>query len=1130
MNQLRQFDSRRNGRSTQRRSLGRAVWVSILFLAQVLQPAFARAQSTPAWSATLDVQTPSYTLSADGVEVSGYGVNLVPGAPALPVWSTVVELPPNGDYQVTYESLAPQTLPQQITLAAAKVPDAITFQADQAGAALGELPSVAPVIEKPDPAIYTVNAFYPASLVVEGEVQWQRGKRLLPLRVFPFQYNPVTQKLQYHPHISVRVMTTAGEAKQPIADVPAHNPAASTSGALRIRTESAGMFRLTYADLQTAGVDLAQVDPATFAMSYLGQPIAIEVVGAEDGHFDAGDLVVFYAQRYVGRYGAQNTYWLTYGGAAGLRMTSRTVTPTGSEPVVTTITQTVHIERNTTYYPSYQPPQNSDHWFDDALSVDQAAGVLSVTRNYALPLDDPLSTGTIQIHAALHGGADRPVNPDKSIALYLNDHWITTHQWEGKTYTEFDASTSASWLGSSNQLKLVAAVDQIPNIQFYLVSPDWLEVTYPAFAEAEGDKLYIESIAEGAKQVVAAGFTTPDISVYDLRNPNQPVRILSKTTAPEATSYALSFWDADLPDPSYYLSSYAALLAPAAIEPDTPSSWQDPNHAADYIAIVHSSFWSAIDPLLTHRANEGLRVAKVDVQDIYDEWSYGRLDPEAIRSFLSYAYHNWNGGGQPPRYVVLVGDGTNDPFNVIPNAVPSFIPPYHAYVDPWLGEIPVDNRYVSVDGPNDNVPDMVIGRIPALTAEQVTNVVNKVIAYETTAPGGDWQRRVVFVADNYADPAGNFHALSDDIRNNWLPSGYEATSIYYKSGTYTTGAAMRTAIKTAVNNDALMVQWFGHGNVIRWGSVDMFNNNDVATLNANDTWPIIVTYTCLNAYFHYSYPDYPAFGEVLVRASQRGAAAVIGGAGYEVGYSLSLFNQGIARAVFQQRIPRAGDAFYSAKQYYFANATSFLDVIDSITYFGDPAMKMRLPESPLVASDLTFDLTLSRDWAPPGVPVTATAQLTNTGLLDTDANFAINLPTDKLAAPTHLVATVPTVTYNAGLQQVLWDTHVVPQAAAQASFTTSILPAETVCQAITIDGQVTDDLNVTTNITATLNVVVPDVDCDNDVDILDIQQITARWGAHAGDLAYHPRYDLDADDMISVQDIIADASHWSVVQ
>ena len=52
---------------------------------------------------TLRVQTPTYTLDAIGLRVDGYGANDVPGAPALPAWGTVVELPPAGDWTLTVE-------------------------------------------------------------------------------------------------------------------------------------------------------------------------------------------------------------------------------------------------------------------------------------------------------------------------------------------------------------------------------------------------------------------------------------------------------------------------------------------------------------------------------------------------------------------------------------------------------------------------------------------------------------------------------------------------------------------------------------------------------------------------------------------------------------------------------------------------------------------------------------------------------------------------------------------------------------------------------------------------------------------------------------------------------------------
>ncbi len=58
--------------------------------------------------------------------------------------------------------------------------------------------------------------------------------------------------------------------------------------------------------------------------------------------------------------------------------------------------------------------------------------------------------------------------------------------------------------------------------------------------------------------------------------------------------------------------------------------------------------------------------------------------------------------------------------------------------------------------------------------------------------------------------------------------------IYYNRD-YFSGDAMRAAIKAAFNNDALLVQWFGHGSRFRWGSVSMFNTFDPPALAANDS-------------------------------------------------------------------------------------------------------------------------------------------------------------------------------------------------------------------------------------------------------------------------------------------------------
>ena len=434
--------------------------------------------------------------------------------------------------------------------------------------------------------------------------------------------------------------------------------------AVRIYTTARGLYHLTYTDLISAGVTISEMVPSTLAMTYLGQPIDIQVAdGNGNGHFDPGDEIIFYAEPYQGRYMTRNVYWLTYGAAAGARMNSRGVTPTGSEPLVTTITQTLHVEYDRDYRSLYHRPDNADHWFDTQLDVSTLTGVFTKSVTYTLNLDDPITaTGAIGLRVVLHGGQDNAtLNPDQSVSVRVNNHLVGVYQWEGSTDYTVTANAPATWLDAvTNTLTLQTAVSQLPGITTYWVSPDWVEVAYPALAKTQNDRQYIEGVESGSNEVAVSGFTTSTVSVYDVRDARHPAVITSTLAHSVSGTTTLHFWDADLPAPAYFLSTAAALMPPAAIELDTPSTWRSSANDYDYIAIVPRALWEPIDPLLAHRAAEGLRVAKVDVQDIYDEFNYGLIDPEAIRSFLAYAYHNWNSGGEPPRYVMLVGDGHYD--------------------------------------------------------------------------------------------------------------------------------------------------------------------------------------------------------------------------------------------------------------------------------------------------------------------------------------------------------------------------------------------------------------------------------------------------------------------------------------
>ncbi len=892
------------------------------------------------------VETPQYTLDSQGLRVPGYAPNDIPGAPQLPVWTTVVEVPAGADWSVIEVGADEQILVAPAPLPAAPVTK-LHLEGPLSEFSPEAIADALALEDDPDRAIYGASRLYPSQVVQAGPEGTAGEKHLLPIRVYPFQYNPVTGAIHYRPRIEFSIHFTQGQASPAgaasiIAPAPPGNAGAP---GLLIRTGERGLYRLTGAALSAAGVPVASVSPDQLAMWYAGQPVDIEVTGSEDGKFDGSDAVLFYAEPYEGRYMKQNVYRLTWSGGAGGRVSSRTGTPSLTAPPVTTIRQRARVEKDRSYYSTYSDlARDADHLFDNPLYPNASAPTAAVT--YTLTLENASPDGDAEIRVGVHGGqnlTDR--TPDQSLRLRLNGTSFGPYQWEGSvTHIVTQTIPAAGLVAGDNQLALEASLTQLPGIAYYWVSPDWAEIVYPAKAYASNNRRYVEAVigldeepapvtphrlylplvvknspqtqaaalqGAGGKDVAVGGFTTPGIRVYDVGNARHPVLLTGVVETGGAGRYTVTF--AGAAAESYYLAAEAGFLTPASLQLDSPSTLASPANTADYIAIVHRSLWDAAQPLLDHRAAEGLRVAKVDVQDIYDEFSGSRVDPEAIRAFLAYAYHSWNAGGDRPRYVLLVGDGHYDFKGSVRPDLPNLIPPYLLAIDPTIGETAADNRFVSVDSDADFLPEMAIGRIPAKTPADVTAAVDKILAYETRAAPGAWQQRAVFVADTKDDPVYHFHALSDATRTT-LPPLYQTQTIYYdkSSANLNTPAKMKAAIKSAFDGGALYLQWFGHASRTFWGKDKPWELSDPPKLAENSVWPFTANYSCWTGYFInlQASPQYGNSEQVLAETTlltpKKGSLVDFAPTGLHVGSDLVELDQLLANAIFTQRIDRAG--------------------------------------------------------------------------------------------------------------------------------------------------------------------------------------------------------------------------------
>ena len=105
-----------------------------------------------------------------------------------------------------------------------------------------------------------------------------------------------------------------------------------------------------------------------------------------------------------------------------------------------------------------------------------------------------------------------------------------------------------------------------------------------------------------------------------------------------------------------------AMKGPVSVTANQPSSWHSAQAGADMVIISHGDFIDKLAPLVALRQSQLLKVAVVNVVDLYDEFNYGVKSPYALRTFLSTANTVWT---KKPRWVLLVGGATFDPRNYL---------------------------------------------------------------------------------------------------------------------------------------------------------------------------------------------------------------------------------------------------------------------------------------------------------------------------------------------------------------------------------------------------------------------------------------------------------------------------------
>ena len=518
-----------------------------------------------------------------------------------------------------------------------------------------------------------------------------------------------------------------------------------------------------------------------------------------------------------------------------------------------------------------------------------------------------------------------------------------------------------------------------------VVMLNWIEADFlrePSFHEGQSR---FEVDADGAEQTLSIGFVA-DGQGWLYGSGSGRVAITGGQNRAES---------GHLGDGPFFSVIGNAYREADRIVTDHPSALKTAYRQTDYIMIAHRRLIESVQPLAEfHRAN-GLSVAVVDVEDIYDEFNHGIQHPRSLHDFVQWAYDNWE---KPrPRFVLLAGDASWDYKNLTaddaryadwtyrPGEARRFVKNqsssyekladlnHRNLVPTWgyqssQGHAASDNWLVCVDG-DDIYPDLAVGRIPVTEPEEMAAVIRKTIAYAKQGPAGPWRKDLLFITNE----SKGFQRASDRTAAVFEERGYNALKIYPSPEEKANEKHTQEMI-SAFDEGLLMVQFLGHGGRYIWrtGPPDLLKNHDLFTLEHLDALaptgklPFVISLTCYSAPF--DHPAADSIGEKLLRIDGKGAIGVFA-ASWRNSPSPSM-----GRIVMDEMTtPGAtiGEALMRAKRR-IRSAT----LVETYNLLGDPAISLNL------APDV--EPPDPNEGKTPGIPSTPKSETSTAATIRTD--------------------------------------------------------------------------------------------------------------------------------------------------
>ena len=678
--------------------------------------------------------------------------------------------------------------------------------------------------------------------------------------------------------------TFSTAAMQILANVGSQNAA-------KIQVKQEGWYRISQAQLVGAGIS-ANVDPTKLQLFVDGQEIPMIVNGEKDRKFESSDSIEFYGLGLDTTYTDSRVYWVVAGTQAGKRVGS--ASSRGGAGIAGTFPYTVE-RKDRIYYLGAVRNLDAENFFGE-LVINQPTDQVLTLQNVAQ------TDGTASIEITMQAVSKVSHN----VAVSLNDMPIGNILFDGFTLGTFNAVVPQSLLREGANVVRLIAQNGLADYSFV----GHIRVTYAHTYKADNNVLRFS--APGAQQVTIDGFTSGDVRLVDITDAGavQEVRGSVKSqggvssitvTVPGAGErLLLAFTDGQAKNA-------------AGISQNQPSNWRSTNQGADLIMITRGDLAASLGSLKSLRQSQGLAVATVDIQDIYDEFGFGHKTPYAVKDFLAYAKTSWK---KAPQFVLLAGGASFDPRNYLGLGDYDVVPT--KMVDTQVNETASDDWFADFSGRG--LPELAIGRLPGRSAAELAGMVSKVVSYDSSTPS----ETALLVSDR--NDGFDYEAATATIRS-LLP---ETLRIEEINRSQLDDGTARAQLLAGINQGQKLINYAGHGSYSVWRG-NILTTSDAGSFENASSLSLFVSMTCQNGFF--VDPRTPSLAEALLKGNG-GAVAVWASSGMTSPNNQATMNQEVIRQLFSGGT--IGQAMARAK----ASMPDF-DVRQTWILFGDPSARIR---------------------------------------------------------------------------------------------------------------------------------------------------------------------------------------------